>query len=369
MNLGIIGLGYMGLQHLKVARKLHADGVVSANILHVCDRDEERLEAVAGKYGIRRASALPQALIGDPDLDAIIIATPWATHRDLACGALGAGKAVFCEKPLGASIAEVRDMAGAAKGLDLPNQGGLVLRASPSLWKLRQLVQNEDWGPLRMATLREDACFPEGGIYRTPWQERLSGRGILWEENIHDLDALLYLLGPLEAVSATMDHHAEAPGIDVGARVELRTPAGAPVRFSSLWHAVEGRGSRRHLELFFDRGLVSTEYFTSGDILVQSGAREPSLLPARQVLEEYIEHHGYPGRLGDLKQYPWYATFATLGFLQSVQRREPCQPDFADCLPVHELVEAVYDMAGWRQLDSACGIPGRPPQGSDYCNG
>jgi len=360
VNIGIIGLGYMGLQHLKIIRKLHADGVVSANILHVCDRDKNRFEAVAGKYGIRRASTSPEALIGDADLDAVVVATPWATHRDLACGVLGAGKAVFCEKPLGATLQEVRDMAGAARGLDLPNQGGLVLRASPSLWKIRQLVQNEEWGPLRMATLREDACFPEGGIYRTPWQERLCGRGILWEENIHDLDTLLYLLGPLEAVSATMDHHAEAPDIDVGTRVELRTKAGAHVHFSSMWHAVQRRGSRRHLELFFDRGLVVTEYFTTGDVLVQTGSDEPTLLSAEQLLEEYVAHHDYPDRLCDRRQFPWYATFAALGFLRSIERHKPCQPGFADCLAVHELVDAVYGMARWNRLDGACGIPHRP---------
>ncbi len=70
MNVGIIGLGYMGLQHLKIIRKLHADGVVSANILNVCDRDEKRLEGVTGKYGIRKASSSPEALIGDSVLDA-----------------------------------------------------------------------------------------------------------------------------------------------------------------------------------------------------------------------------------------------------------------------------------------------------------
>ncbi len=360
MNVGIIGLGYMGLQHLKVMRKLHADGVVSANILHVCDRDRKQLEKVAGKYGVRRASSSPEVLIGDEDLDAVIVATPWATHRDLACGALGAGRAVFCEKPLGATLGEVKDMASAARGVDLPNQGGLVLRASPSLWKIRQLVQNEDWGPLRMATLREDACFPEGGIYRTPWQERLSGRGILWEENVHDLDTLLYLLGPLEAVSASMDHHAEAPGIDVATRAELRTADGAPVFFSSLWHAVQRRGSRRHLELFFDRGLVVTDYFTTGDFLVQSGSGEASVVSAEEALEEYTTRHGYPDRLRDRRQYPWYATFATLGFLRAVERGDPCQPDFADCLAVHELVEAIYGMARWNRLDGDCGIPRRP---------
>lgn len=233
MNIGIIGLGYMGLHHLKIMRKLLADDLVKAHILHVCDLDEARLDATAEKYGI------------------------------------------------------------------------------------------------------------------------------LWEENIHDLDTLLYLLGPLELVSASMDHHAEAPGIDVGTRVELRTEGGSPVHFSSLWHAVEGRGSRRHLELFFDRGLVVTEYFVTGEVLVQSDGGEPVVLGGESLVDEFIAHHGYPARLRHRKQYPWYAAFATLAFLRSVERGEPCQPDFADCLAVHELVEAIYGAAHWNQLDPACGIPRR----------
>ena len=204
-----------------------------------------------------------------------------------------------------------------ARGLDLLNPGGLVLRASPTLWKIRQLVQEGDWVLLRRAPLREDACLPEGGIYRSSWKARLSGRGILWEENIHDLDTLLYLLGPLELVSATMDHHAEAPGIDVGTRVELRTEGGSPVHFSSLWHAVEGRGSRRHLELFFDRGMVVTEYFVTGEVLVQSGGGEPVVLGGEFHVDEFIAHHGYPAQLRHRKQYPWYAAFATLAFSKS----------------------------------------------------
>lgn len=86
MNIGIIGLSYMGLHHLKIMRKLLADDLVKAHILHVCDLDEARLNATAEKYGIPRATTTPEALVGDADLDAVVIATPWSTHGTWPAG-------------------------------------------------------------------------------------------------------------------------------------------------------------------------------------------------------------------------------------------------------------------------------------------
>ncbi|ESW59572.1 MAG: hypothetical protein Q27BPR15_16770, partial [Rhodobacter sp. CACIA14H1] len=117
IGIGLVGGGYMGKTH---AVALSAVGAVFDTALR------PRLEMIAASsaasaeryrraYGFARAASDWRALVADPGVEAVVIASPQWTHREIAEAAFAAGKPVFCEKPLGASLADGQAMVAAAE--------------------------------------------------------------------------------------------------------------------------------------------------------------------------------------------------------------------------------------------------------------
>ena len=96
VGVGMIGAGAIGRIHARnLAKRTHG-----ARLAAVMDVDAERAETVAAASGAGRVYADADALIADPEVDAVLIASPDATHAELALACIDAGKPVLCEKPL-----------------------------------------------------------------------------------------------------------------------------------------------------------------------------------------------------------------------------------------------------------------------------
>src|SRR5919107_4929897 len=100
IGVGVVGTGIMGGDH---ARTL-AQSIKGATLVALADPDVERASAIAGATGARRVHADPHALIEDPEVDAVLVASPDPTHERLVLACLAAGKPVLCEKPLAPTI-------------------------------------------------------------------------------------------------------------------------------------------------------------------------------------------------------------------------------------------------------------------------
>lgn len=96
LSVGVIGTGVMGAEHVRLLREETA----GARVVAICDANPERARAIAGDGW---AFTDPLSLIGDDRVDAVVIASPDATHADLVLACLAAGKPVLCEKPLAAT--------------------------------------------------------------------------------------------------------------------------------------------------------------------------------------------------------------------------------------------------------------------------
>src|SRR5918997_5210417 len=105
ISVGVIGCGYWGPNLIRNFAESEA-----AELRWVCDRDARRAEKVARRYPSARASTECDRLFDDPRLDAVVIATPVATHYPFARRALEAGKHVLVEKPFTASVREAEDL-------------------------------------------------------------------------------------------------------------------------------------------------------------------------------------------------------------------------------------------------------------------
>ena len=190
----------------------------------VCTAHEETAKASAAAFGIDRAYHRFGDMTADPEVDLVVVCVRVPGHRELVMGGLQAGKAVFCEWPLGANLAEAEEMAGLARKRSLKTIIGLQGRSDPAILYARDLVQQGHVGEVLTASLTTAA---QAVLQRGPgriWQGvRANGANTLTIAGGHAIDALCAVLGEFAEVSAR-----------VATRIpEWRTMEGKPVPVDS----------------------------------------------------------------------------------------------------------------------------------------
>ena len=141
LNIGVIGYGYWGPNLVRNFSEL-----TDARVHTVADLNPKALETVARRYPATKVTSDAQALINDPEIDAVAIATPVATHFSLAMAALRAGKHVWLEKPMTETSMQARAL------IEEANKRGLILHVDHTfvytgpVRKMRELVQGGELG-------------------------------------------------------------------------------------------------------------------------------------------------------------------------------------------------------------------------------
>ena len=169
----------------------------------VCTSHEDTAKASAAAFGAERAFHRFSDMVAHPDLDLIVVCVRVPGHRDLVVAGLQAGKAVFCEWPLGANLAEAKEMAGLASQRSVKTIVGLQARSDPTILYARDLVQGGHIGEVLTANL---STVAQAQLQRGPgriWQGvRANGANTLTIAGGHAIDALCAVLGEFAEVSA-----------------------------------------------------------------------------------------------------------------------------------------------------------------------
>ena len=127
VTIGLIGYGYWGPNLMR--NYIESD---FATPKWVCDLSPERLEKASTRYPTLLTTTRVEDVIDDPEVDAVLIATPISSHHALAMKALQAGKHVFVEKPMATSVEECDEMCAAADEGRSRADGGAHVRIQPS---------------------------------------------------------------------------------------------------------------------------------------------------------------------------------------------------------------------------------------------
>lgn len=195
LRLGIIGAGKMGLSHFAIANALPDAAVVS-----VCDTSRYVL-SVLRKYAGVETFTDHEAMIDRAGLDAVVVATPTATHFPCARYALERGLHVFVEKPLTLAPAESAELAELARRLGRVNQVGFHNRFVGTFQEARRLVRA---GALGEVTNVHGSAFGQVVVKeagRTWRSRRAEGGGCLHDYACHVVDLMNFLVGPPTAVA------------------------------------------------------------------------------------------------------------------------------------------------------------------------
>jgi predicted dehydrogenase len=171
----------------------------------VCTAHEETAKASSEAFGTELAFHDFEQMIASPDIDLIAVVVRVPGHHALVMSALEAGKAVYCEWPLGATVAEAEDMATLARERSVSTAVGLQARSDPTLMYARELVQQGYIGEIVSTNMQSvSQAIPNRGIGRI-WQgDRRNGANTLTIAGGHAIDALCFVLGEFDEVSARL---------------------------------------------------------------------------------------------------------------------------------------------------------------------
>lgn len=197
---GIIGVG--NVCEVKSGPALQkANG---SELVVVMRRTGALAEDFARRHNVPRWTDDAQAVIDDPDVDAVYIATPPGSHRDYALQVAAAGKPVYVEKPMARTAAECQQMVGACRAAGVPLYVAYYRRALPRFEKARDLIQSGALGEVRFVNVTLYYPPEQGDAGpATPWRllPEHSGGGRYFDLASHMLDWLDYALGPITQVS------------------------------------------------------------------------------------------------------------------------------------------------------------------------
>jgi predicted dehydrogenase len=164
----------------------------------VADVDGSAVEQVAREFAVERSSTDPADVFGDPSVDAIVIVTPTSTHRAMVEGAVAAGKAIFCEKPLSISLDEAVAIRNAVGSSGAFFQMGFMRRFDRGFAAAKQRLEEGVIGDAVVFKSTSRDPYRPSIEYADP---RSSG-GLIIDMGIHDCDIARWYMGEVAAVQA-----------------------------------------------------------------------------------------------------------------------------------------------------------------------
>ncbi len=317
--MGVVGLGYWGPN---LARNLAV--IPGCELTWLCDASEQARRKLEPSFpGVRTTGAL-EDLLGDEELDAVVLATPVPTHAELAIAVARAGKHCFVEKPLAINAADAERAVAAAADAGRILMVGHLLEYHPAVARLKELIDEDELGGLYY-------------IYgnRLNLGKLRADENALWSLGAHDVSVALHLIGdePEECLAHGASYVRE--GVQDVVFCYLRFPSGAVAHLHLSWldphkeRRITVVGSRRMATFddmliegkltIYDKGF-DEDTRSWGEYIARSGdifsPRIPNLEPLRIECEHFVECI----RSGEVPRSDGHSGLRVVRVLEELQR-------------------------------------------------
>lgn len=291
VNVAVVGLGFMGVTHLKSYLQLPG-----ARVLAVCDAARLPVDGVlAGVSGnIHGTDALDlgkqvrtyrklEDLLADAEVDLVDLCVPTPLHAPQALAALQAGKHVICEKPLARTSAVAREIVAAAqtaKGFFMP---AMCMRFWPGWAWLKELQTSEKYGRILAARFRRVSAPP--GWSRDSYFKGGDSGGALLDLHIHDTDFVQFLFGRPTSVYAT--GQSRFSGAIDHVVTQYHVASGATVYAEGSWLLTSGFGMSYTVN--FERATVDYDSARGDGALQLLEEGQPAQIIKPEGGDGYVE--------------------------------------------------------------------------------
>lgn len=386
VRIGLIGFGWMGQAHSRAYRNIPVyfpDRSINPRLVAVADTVEERVAHARDNFGYERGVHDWRELIDDPLIDVIDITAPNVLHQEMVEAAAGAGKHIFCEKPVGIEPEATRAIAEAARAADVITGCGYNYRWAPMVQFTKSMIEEGRLGELTHYRGRFFSMYGRERLGLLSWRflQDEAGYGALTDIMSHAIDMALHLAGPIKSVVAARDIFVKerplpAPG--QGTHYDLGGPddptgtvtnedyVGALVEFSNgargtleADRSIFGPQSSMAFELNGSRGAASWDHEELNQLRLYLPEEQPTDGFIRVLSGESFPHQGniVPGG-GNSIGYEDLILIEVLEFLTAIQKRDEYRPSFEEALDVASVMDAMirsWTSRTWEEVDGSKG--------------
>ncbi len=210
LGIGVVGFGWMGQAHSRSAGRvgtLFHERQYDTELIICGDNVAARREQAMGSFGFREAAADWQAVVDHADVDVVYVTAPNMLHEEIAIAAAQAGKAVFCEKPVGGTPAQTTRIEKAARDAGVITGVGYNYRWAPMVQHAKNLIASGALGDITNYRGRFFSMYGSDPFGLLSWRFLVdeAGHGVSTDILSHSVDLATMLIGPLTDVVGTQE--------------------------------------------------------------------------------------------------------------------------------------------------------------------
>src|SRR5437899_8170145 len=351
LGVGIIGVsptrGWAATAHIPALRALP-----NYDIRALSAQSAESARAAGEVFGVGRVFSDHEQLVGQPDIDVVAVTVKAPHHRELVSAALAAGKAVYCEWPLGRDLDDARAMAALAAEQGVRTVVGLQARQAPAIGFVQQLLNEGYVGEVLSTTMV--GLSVAGDVVGRPnayMLDEANGANVLTIAFGHSVDLLNHVLGELADLSAVTDLRRPLITIEETGERIVKT---APDQVAVIGTLTSGATASVHIReaVAGGTGFLWEINGTDGTLRITADEAQPQIFPltvaGAQGRNEPAEL-AVPAAL--TQRWPALTSLegapadnvgrAYAAFAADIDDGMHAVPDFADAVGRHEVIAAI----------------------------
>ena len=350
-GVGIIGVspvwGWAATAHIPALRALP-----NYEIRALSARSAESARAAGEAFGVSAVYSDHEQLVIQPDIDVVAVTVKVPHHRELVSAALAAGKAVYCEWPLGRDLDDARAMAALAAEKGVRTAVGLQARQAPAIEFVQQLLRDGYVGEVLSTTMVGVSVTGDALVQPNAYMlDKTNGANLLTVPFGHSLDTLSYLLGEFAELSAVSDVRRPLITIQQTGEQVVKT---APDQIAVIGTLTSGATASIHIReaVAGGTGFLWEINGTNGTLRITADASLPEIFPltvagaqGRNEPAELAVPTALTRRWPTLTSLEGAPAFnvarAYAAFAADIDNGTHTVPDFADAVRRHEVIAAI----------------------------
>ncbi len=361
LGIGVVGFGWMGMAHSRSAARiasLFPERDFDTQLVICGDNVSERREQAVDGFGFASASSDWESVVDHPDVDVVYVTAPNMMHEEIATAAAKAGKAVFCEKPVGGTPDQTVRIEAAARAAGVITGVGYNYRWAPLVRHAKNLIDSGALGEITNYRGRFFSMYGADPMGLLSWRFLVdeAGYGVSSDILSHSVDLATMLVGPITRVSGTMETFIQdrplpkaggthydrgTPGDPTGA-VTNEDYAAAMVTFANgargtfeSSRAIIGPESQMAFDIYGTKGALRWTLETMNEMdvfIVDESDTAPRGYTKVYAGDRYPYHgHFVPGDANAIG-YEDLKVIENYEFLTAVAKGEQHEPGFAEAL-------------------------------------
>ena len=298
--MNIIKWGFIGCGEVTEKKSGPAFSLIeNSKVVAVMSRSEAKARSYAQRHGIKHWYTDPQALLDDPEVNAVYIATPPSTHATFAIMAMKAGKPVYIEKPMAANYEDCCRINRISHTTGMPCFVAYYRRYLPYFQKVREMVLQGEIGNVINVQIRfaQPPRDMDHSNTNRPWrvQANIAGGGYFYDLAPHQLDLLQDMFGCILEAEGYKSNRGRLYDVEDTVSACFKFESGLPGSGSWCFVAHESAKEDR-IEIIGDKGMLSFSVYTYDPIILHTERGEETFLPKNPphvqlpLIQAVVEH-------------------------------------------------------------------------------